>query len=267
MPPAKKSMSPRATNSPAKRMRNAPKAGQAKQTDGAGRESAGAATTRQDKRRQETRLKLMRAALRLMSAKGVDGVAIQDITNAADVGFGSFYNYFPSKEAIFLTLKEELIEHYAAALDKLGEQVADPAEKIAASARYTIRYGRADPVWGKFVLATNFNRDSLREGLGRYLLRDVMTGIEARRFVCHDLASLIVAVGSTILGGLMAEVTVSEHANDPFGSPDDLPEKISATLLVTLGLPWVEAWKVASRLLPEVHLPVNPLSVGMRPDA
>lgn len=259
MPPAKKSMPPRATNSPAKRMRIAPEPGQAKQTDGAGRESAGAAPTRQDKRRQETRLKLMRAALNLMSAKGMDGVAIQDITNAADVGFGSFYNYFPSKEAIFQTLKDELIEHYAAALDKLGEQVTDPAEKITASARYTIRHGRADSVWGKFVLATNFNRDSLRTGLGRYLLRDMMTGIEAKRFVCHDLASLVVAVGSTILGGLMAEVTMSEQADDPFGSPDDLPEKVSATLLMTLGLPWSEAWAIASRPLPVVDLPVNPL--------
>jgi AcrR family transcriptional regulator len=133
----------------------------------------------------------MRAALHLMSAKGMDGVAIQDIANAAHVGFGSFYNYFPSKEAIFQTLKDELIEHDAAALDKLGEQVTDPAEKIAASARYTIRHGRANSVWGKFVLATNFN----------------------------------MAMGSTILGGLMAEVTMSEQADDPFGSPDDLPEK------------------------------------------
>lgn len=259
MLPAKKSTSPSAPKIPVKRTKKASESGQAKQTGGVGRGSAGAATTRQDKRRQETRLKLMRAALRLMSAKGVDGVAIQDITNAADVGFGSFYNHFPSKEAIFLALKDELIEHYAAALDKLGDQIADPAEKIAASARFTIRYGRADPVWGHFVLATHFNRDSLHAGLGRYLLRDVMSGIEGKRFVCHDLPSLVVAVGSTILGGLMAEVTVSNHADDPFGSPPDLPEKVSATVLVTLGLPWAEAWAIASRPLPSVDLPISPL--------
>lgn len=230
------------------------------QTSKAGPDLANGSTTRQEKRRLETRFKLMSAALRLMSAKGIDGVAIQDITNAADVGFGSFYNHFPSKEAIFLALKEGLIEHYAAALDKLGEQVSDPAEKIAASARYTIRHGRADPVWGKFVLATNFNRESLHTGLGRYLLRDVMAGIGAGRFVCHDLASLVLAVGSIILGGLMAEVTVPEHGDDPFGSPENLPEKVSATVLLTLGLPWSEASEIASRPLPVVDLPVNPLN-------
>lgn len=266
MPPTKKSMPSVTSNAPSKRTADAQKGKKTRLTEEAGTASEGAVTTRQDKRRQSTRLKLMRAALQLMSAKGLDGVAIQDITNAADVGFGSFYNHFASKEAIFQTLKVELIEHYAAALDKLGEQVADPAEKIAASARYTIRHGRADPVWGKFVLATNFNRDSLHAGLGRYLLRDMANGIEARRFVCHDLASLVVAVGSTILGGLMAEVSRSERESDPFGSPDDLPEKISATLLVTLGLPWAEAWAVASRPLPAVDLPANPLSVDPSSD-
>lgn len=48
--------------------------------------------------------------------------------------------------------------------------------------------------------------------------------------------------------------------------PDDLPEKILATYLVTLGLPWAEACAIASRPLPAVDLPVNPLSVGNRPD-
>ena len=117
-----------------------------------------------------------------------------------------------------------------------------------------------DPVWGQFVLATNFNRNSLRTGLGRYLLRDLMAGIDAKRFVCHDLASLVIAAGSIILGGLMAEATSSEQPDDPVGSPDDLPEKVSATLLVTLGLPWPEAWAIASRPLPLVDLPVNPFS-------
>jgi len=262
MPSSKKSLPRRPTNPPSKRSSHAKttKVDRGAQTNEASRELTGVPTTRQEKRRLETRFKLMSAALGLMSAKGPDGVAIQDITNAADVGFGSFYNHFPSKEAIFLALKEELIEHYAAALDKLGEQMLDPAEKIAASARYTIRHGRADPVWGKFVLATNFNRDSLRTGLGRYLLRDVMNGIDSRRFVCHDLVSLVVAVGSIILGGLMAEVTAPEHGDDPFDSPEDLPEKVSATVLLTLGLPCPEATDIASRPLSAVDLPINPLN-------
>lgn len=217
---------------------------------------------RQERRRQETRHKLMAAALRLMSSKGVEGVTIQDITNTADLGFGSFYNHFPSKEAIFLALKDEVIEHFAAALDKLGDQVQDPAEKITASARYTMRHGRADPVWAKFVLATSFNRESLRSGLGRYLLRDLMAGLTTGRFQCEDLPSTLIAVGSIIMGGLRAEVDPPTSPDDAFGPSEDLPERISTIVLTTLGLPAAEARAIATRALPHVDLPVNPFNVA-----
>ncbi|EUC21006.1 regulatory protein TetR, partial [Burkholderia sp. BT03] len=53
------------------------------------------------RRKRETRGRLLDAALRLMAEKGMEGVAINEITEAADVGFGSFYNHFESKEAIY----------------------------------------------------------------------------------------------------------------------------------------------------------------------
>jgi len=39
-----------------------------------------------------------------MAERGMEGVAINEITEAADVGFGSFYNHFESKEAIYAVL-------------------------------------------------------------------------------------------------------------------------------------------------------------------
>src|SRR4030095_6692086 len=52
------------------------------------------------RRRLETRARLVRAARELMARKGVGATSIQEITEAADVGFGSFYNHFDSKETI-----------------------------------------------------------------------------------------------------------------------------------------------------------------------
>lgn len=224
-----------------------------------------AKASRHERRRQETRWRLMGAALTLMSEKGMHGVSIQDITNQADVGFGSFYNHFPSKEAIHEALRAEVIENFAAALDKLGEQVADPAEKVAASTRYTLRQGRQDPVWGRFVLAASFNRASATTGLGQYLVRDILTGIAAGRFRCHDLPSLLVAAGGIILAGLGAEVEPVQQAIDPVGSPEDLPERIATTVLHTLGLAWDDAVAVARRPLPAVSLPSNPFTPAIRP--
>ena len=59
---------------------------------------------RRQRRCAETRERIIRAALRLFSERGVVGTTIEDITNAADVGKGTFFNYFPSKEHILAHL-------------------------------------------------------------------------------------------------------------------------------------------------------------------
>jgi len=63
-------------------------------------ESCEKTLTRRERRRAETRERIIRAALRLFSERGVTATTIEDITNAADVGKGTFFNYFPSKEQI-----------------------------------------------------------------------------------------------------------------------------------------------------------------------
>jgi len=51
----------------------------------------------------ETEERLMRSALRLFATRGYTATTIEDITDAADIGKGTFFNYFPSKEHIFAT--------------------------------------------------------------------------------------------------------------------------------------------------------------------
>src|SRR6516225_5779711 len=90
------------------------------------------------RRKRETRSRLLEAALRLMAEKGMEGVAINEITEAADVGFGSFYNHFESKEAIYATLVDNVFEEFADMLDRLAGGIADPAEVVAVSVRHTV---------------------------------------------------------------------------------------------------------------------------------
>ena len=58
------------------------------------------ARDRHTRRREQTRAKLVEAARTLFARQGVDNTRINEITDEADVGFGSFYNHFASKEAI-----------------------------------------------------------------------------------------------------------------------------------------------------------------------
>jgi len=61
---------------------------------------------RRERRRRETRERIFRAALRLFAQRGFLATKIEDITEAADVGKGTFFNYFPSKEHLLVAFAE-----------------------------------------------------------------------------------------------------------------------------------------------------------------
>jgi AcrR family transcriptional regulator len=64
------------------------------------------ASDRRSRRSAEMRERLFHAAVRLFAEKGFAETTVEDITNAADVGKGTFFNYFPSKEHILIAFSE-----------------------------------------------------------------------------------------------------------------------------------------------------------------
>src|SRR5579883_2417399 len=100
------------------------------------------------RRKRETRARLLGAALALMAEKGVEGVAINEITEAADVGFGSFYNHFESKEAIYAAVVESLFADFGAWIDQLVAGVSDIAEAVSIAVRHTVMRAQREPLWG-----------------------------------------------------------------------------------------------------------------------
>src|ERR1700674_1742540 len=61
---------------------------------------------RRQRRSAEIRERLFRAALDLFARRGFAETTVEDITEAADVGKGTFFNYFPSKDHILLAFGE-----------------------------------------------------------------------------------------------------------------------------------------------------------------
>jgi len=61
---------------------------------------------RRDRKAAETRLRLFRCALRLFAERGFTNVTVEDITEAADVGKGTFFNYFESKDHVLGVMAE-----------------------------------------------------------------------------------------------------------------------------------------------------------------
>jgi AcrR family transcriptional regulator len=60
--------------------------------------------------RNETRERIFRAALQLFAERGYLETTVEQITEAADVGKGTFFNYFPTKEHVLERYGEERVE-------------------------------------------------------------------------------------------------------------------------------------------------------------
>ncbi|MEO8605966.1 MAG: TetR/AcrR family transcriptional regulator [bacterium] len=84
---------------------------------------------RAQRRREQTAGALLEAARRVLSAKGYHGTKIVDIARTAGVGVGTFYLYYPTKEALFLELVEDTVARLKVELDAVRAQVADPVEQ------------------------------------------------------------------------------------------------------------------------------------------
>src|SRR5690349_1049013 len=93
--------------------------------------------SRLDRRKARTRQALVDAAVRLIADGRGDRASIQEITEQADIGFGSFYNHFESKEQLFQTASEEVLERWGAMIDLATSGLDDPAEIFAVSVRIT----------------------------------------------------------------------------------------------------------------------------------
>jgi AcrR family transcriptional regulator len=215
---------------------------------------------RGERRKRETRSRLLEAALRLMAEKGMEGVAINEITEAADVGFGSFYNHFESKEAIYAALLDRVTEGFGDALDRLVRDIADPAEVISVCVRHTMLRARREPIWAQFLTRVGFSANVLDRGLDRRLLRDIERGVRTKRFPTNDVLMMWMSVRGTVLACISVGLQFgSSQGMQPAQrkrlgfSADGIPERTAATLLRTLGLAQAEAEAIACRPLPSVE--------------
>src|SRR5207253_11036843 len=90
-----------------------------------------------DRRRRRSaaiRERLFRASLDLFAQKGFAETTVEDITAAADVGKGTFFNYFPSKDHIRLVFGEIQLGKLEAAIE-LADLTGEPMTDFLSSLR------------------------------------------------------------------------------------------------------------------------------------
>jgi AcrR family transcriptional regulator len=156
-------------------------------------------STRGERRRARTRSQLVGAAQDLFAKQGVEATTIAEITEAADVGFGSFYNHFESKEEIAEAVLGESLEEQKAALFTLIDPITDPAEVVAIAHAFLIRQTLDNPTFGWLLIRLDASHRLLIRALGERARQDIRDGVAAGRFTTADPEVTFFATGGALL--------------------------------------------------------------------
>ena len=79
---------------------------------------------------------ILQEGSRLIEDRGFRGVSIQDITESAGLSVGSFYNYFQSKEELYLTIIKNLETDGMKRAERIVSRYRSPVNQIRALYRF-----------------------------------------------------------------------------------------------------------------------------------
>jgi AcrR family transcriptional regulator len=203
--------------------------------------------TRLDRRKARTRQALIDAAARLIAEGRGERASIQEITEAADIGFGSFYNHFDSKDELFRTASEEVLERWGLMIDRACAGIDDPAEVFATSFRISGRLGWTHPELARFITGAGLDLLDIPRGLAPRALRDVKIGQAAGRFTFPHAEIAL----SAVAGGLLGLLRV--HQQHPEQIDETAVDETAEAMLRMFGVPAREAKRIAARKLPDIE--------------
>jgi AcrR family transcriptional regulator len=202
--------------------------------------------SRLDRRKARTRRALIDAAIRLIAEGRGDRASIQEITEAADVGFGSFYNHFDSKEQLFQTVSEEVFERWGQLIDRASAGITDPAELFAVGTRISGRLGWTHPDIAGFLTGVGLDALDIPSGLAPRALRDIQAGQAAGRFTVPDAEIAL----SAVAGGLLGLLRLCQRR--PERVTEATVDQLAEAELRLLGVPADEAARLTSLPLPDI---------------
>ena len=206
----------------------------------------GSKPSRLDRRKARTRQALIDAAVQLIAEGRGERASIQEITETADIGFGSFYNHFETKDQLFQTASQEVLERWGAMIDRACAGIGDPAELFAVSLRISGRLGWTHPELAEFLIGAGLDVLDMPVGLAPRALRDIRAGQASGRFtVTHAEVAL-----SAVAGGLLGLLRLHQRR------PDDIDEsavdRFAESALRMLGVPEADTARFVRTELPAI---------------
>ena len=163
---------------------------------------AGARARRREATKQANRAAILDAAQDVFADLGYGAATVRDIVRRTDLASGTFYNYFPDKEAVFRALLEESASE-ARALARAARRAAGSVEEFVADAyRAYFSFLAADPRLFLLVrrnagtVSTQFAEPAFGVSVSE-LEEDLRAGVAAGVIPDHDVAYMAAAMVGT----------------------------------------------------------------------
>lgn len=199
---------------------------------------------RNERRKAQTRERILAAARHLFAERGLEQTTIRDIAAEADIALGGFYNYFRTKDEVLAELVEELLARQLALLRRRQEGVEDAAERVSIAHRHLLAAVREDPDWGWLLVRLEVSHRMTNKVLGKPAMADLRKGLAAGRFSVRSPAVALQASGGALLGVVQGVLAGEFDADDDCAYAEGL--------LCGFGVPPAEAAEVARRPLPSL---------------
>jgi AcrR family transcriptional regulator len=213
--------------------------------------AGGVTASRTDRRKFEIRAALVGAARDIYAERGTLDVSVQEITTLADVGLGTFYNYFASKAELLEAAITETLERHAAWLGSVLSTEPDPVVVFATSWRLTARLVVVDPTIARIIINSPAAILSADIGHAPRARRDIEAAMRSGRFVASDLDTALICTTGCLVAAMRY---CDDHGAE---DPDRLINGAALNLLRMFGVADDEASRVASLPLPSAELPAR----------
>ncbi|HYE24064.1 MAG TPA: TetR/AcrR family transcriptional regulator [Clostridia bacterium] len=172
---------------------------------------AGPLEGRRERKRAETRERIFGAALSLFADKGFAATTVEDITQLADVGKGTFFNYFPTKEHVLAFLAETQVSKVHQALEQVRSASRPPEALIRELAYELVKNPSRSPQFVRSLILTFLGTSEARYAMqrqmeiGRGKLAEIFEMLQQRGEIRPDAVPLVLArtFQQSVLGTLL----------------------------------------------------------------
>lgn len=193
-------------------------------------------------RQERTREAILQAGYAIISEKGIDSATMQEIAQIADVGAGTVYSYFASKDDLAISVMERVMHNLALRIEEVTDTFSDPAQVYAFGVRTVIDHATGDLRWKQLLNRPEVIADALFRCLGPFAIRDLENATRADRFKVAN-APLTWKMATYAIVGVSIAINRGELPQSPV-------EESVVRLLCMTGVDEAEARDLATRPRP-----------------